>query len=211
MRMPILPGAVCSVAECGKPVLSKWFCRNHYRASRVFGDPLGFAGRTCKVCGKFFRASSCDLTCSAACRKVREKSAALRRSRTKRLGIQPPPERRCDDCGTMFLPARKNQACCSDACQVRRINRVRNAARRARVAEQRVEQVSPTTVFSRDDWRCYLCGVSTPRDLQGSNHLNAPSVDHVVPLSAGGSHSYSNCRCCCRSCNSHKGATYAKA
>jgi 5-methylcytosine-specific restriction endonuclease McrA len=47
---------------------------------------------------------------------------------------------------------------------------------------------------------CPLCGV---RFSEG----NRASVDHVIPLALGGTHTRDNLRLCCCSCNSRRGAT----
>ena len=61
-----------------------------------------------------------------------------------------------------------------------------------------------TAIFERDDFRCYLCGQPTPKDLRGLRHVpNAPSVDHVVPRVLG-TDDPDNLRCCCRRCNLEK-------
>lgn len=52
-----------------------------------------------------------------------------------------------------------------------------------------------TAIFERDDYRCLGCGVE--RWLQ---------VDHVIPVSAGGSNAPRNLQTLCRDCNRAKGA-----
>jgi 5-methylcytosine-specific restriction endonuclease McrA len=47
-------------------------------------------------------------------------------------------------------------------------------------------------VFARDDWSCQYCGRS------------AENLDHVVPRSRGGAHSWENVVAACRRCNSRK-------
>ena len=47
-------------------------------------------------------------------------------------------------------------------------------------------------VFARDDHRCQYCGAS------------AENIDHVIPKSRGGSHSWENVVASCRPCNSRK-------
>jgi 5-methylcytosine-specific restriction endonuclease McrA len=47
-------------------------------------------------------------------------------------------------------------------------------------------------VFARDDWRCQYCGAA------------AENLDHVVPRSRGGEHSWENVVAACRRCNSRK-------
>lgn len=47
-------------------------------------------------------------------------------------------------------------------------------------------------VFARDDWTCQYCGRA------------AENVDHVIPRSRNGPHSWANVVAACRSCNSRK-------
>lgn len=98
---------------------------------------------------------------------------------------------------------------CSAACAKRSPAAVeaKRTARRARKARQRgvqVEPVNPTRVFERDGWKCHLCGGKTYRAKRGSYHSKAPELDHIVPLSKGGAHSYANTACAHRSCNAAK-------
>lgn len=48
-------------------------------------------------------------------------------------------------------------------------------------------------VFMRDQHRCQYCG------------RQAENIDHVVPKSRGGLHSWDNVVACCRRCNTRKG------
>jgi 5-methylcytosine-specific restriction endonuclease McrA len=47
-------------------------------------------------------------------------------------------------------------------------------------------------VFARDEWTCQYCGAV------------AENLDHVVPRSRGGSHTWDNVVAACRRCNSRK-------
>ncbi len=47
-------------------------------------------------------------------------------------------------------------------------------------------------VFARDDWTCQYCGAP------------AENLDHVVPRSRGGEHSWENVVAACRRCNTKK-------
>ena len=49
-------------------------------------------------------------------------------------------------------------------------------------------------IWDRDGWQCVTCGTS--KDL---------TVDHVVPVSKGGSDEDDNLQTMCRSCNARKG------
>lgn len=67
-----------------------------------------------------------------------------------------------------------------------------------------VEAVSLLCVAERDNWTCYLCH----RVVERHTHVvrDQWSMEHVVPLSKGGSHTYDNVRLAHRGCNSRKGA-----
>lgn len=66
------------------------------------------------------------------------------------------------------------------------------------------EPINPDFILERDKYRCYICGIKTPKKLRGTFEDNAPEVDHIIPLSKGGLHVESNLRCACRKCNGLK-------
>jgi hypothetical protein len=108
------------------------------------------------------------------------------------------PRRRCRPCQSAF--ARENQ---------------KNLAMRLRAIKAgaaRVELVIRMDVFLRDDWICHLCGDTVPEKSRGyhgtyrggRSDRQAPVVDHVIPLSMGGDHTFENCKTAHRGCNSRK-------
>lgn len=58
-------------------------------------------------------------------------------------------------------------------------------------------------LYERDAWSCYLCGSDVDRDGDPNGDL-APSLDHVIPRSRGGSDDPSNLKTAHRACNSKK-------
>lgn len=116
----------------------------------------------------------------------------------------------CRVCGAAFAYVKTGgmpKTTCSPTCAAehkRESMRIGRAIRRAREKAARVEAVSPTRVFDRDGWRCQECKRPTPKKLRGTMAPNAPELDHIVPLAAGGEHSYRNCQCLCRACNGAK-------
>ena len=78
--------------------------------------------------------------------------------------------------------------------------------RRARKKTVEAEYVETMKVFQRDQWRCQLCGCKTPKALRGKDKPNSPELDHIVPLSRGGAHTYANTQCACAQCNQRKGS-----
>ena len=117
--------------------------------------------------------------------------AAKGRSGGKRVWVQGP----CSWCGVPFLAA--GGAYCSDICK--------GAAKRHRYLSERGRfSVTPEerlAVYVRDGWTCQLCFSPV---LQGLDPLDdgAPTLDHVVPQSQGGSHSLDNLQLAHRWCNS---------
>jgi hypothetical protein len=124
----------------------------------------------------------------------------------------PPREKVCYECGASFL-GHGNSKFCSEQCS-RRDYRKRHGhdhgkhRKRAKRAGVAYEPVNAMLVFQRDGWRCQVCGRSTPKSRRGTNHSNAPELDHRVPLAAGGPHSYDNVQCACRRCNGAKGSRF---
>jgi 5-methylcytosine-specific restriction endonuclease McrA len=70
----------------------------------------------------------------------------------------------------------------------------RSERHEARVPYQRNVPVTRRAVFGRDGNRCQYC--SGP----------AESIDHVLPRSRGGQHTWDNVVACCRRCNVRKGS-----
>lgn len=60
-------------------------------------------------------------------------------------------------------------------------------------------------IYERDGWKCWICGRAVNREAH-PNADDAPSLDHVTPLSRGGSHEDRNLSCAHRACNSKRGA-----
>jgi 5-methylcytosine-specific restriction endonuclease McrA len=76
--------------------------------------------------------------------------------------------------------------------------RAADVARRRMKAGAQVEPVSHLVVAERDGWRCAICR----RKVTRANW----SLDHVVPVSQGGAHTYANVVLAHRHCNSLRGA-----
>lgn len=63
-------------------------------------------------------------------------------------------------------------------------------------------------VYERDDWLCGICRTAVDETLTWPDPQSA-SLDHVVPLSKGGTHTLDNVQCAHLVCNLQKGATLA--
>jgi 5-methylcytosine-specific restriction endonuclease McrA len=83
-----------------------------------------------------------------------------------------------------------------------RIRRQKRAAEDRRL--QRIAQtpnpidVAAYTRLRDTAERCAICQRTLDHDMPGSRE---PTIDHIVPLAAGGLHELSNLRVVCRACN----------
>lgn len=82
---------------------------------------------------------------------------------------------------------------------------VHNRARRALKLATQADPIDSADVFERDGWRCGVCGGDVDPLLRHPDPLSA-SLDHVVPLSRGGTHTLDNVRCAHLRCNVRKNA-----
>jgi hypothetical protein len=122
----------------------------------------------------------------------------------------------CNGCGNTFTPKeRRTSKYCSRECFFAWIDknkkhpgkRLGSGTYRKRARKYCVEyqHVDALKVFERDGWRCQICGRDTPKDSRGTFRGTAPELDHRIPLSKGGPHTYANTQCACRACNLRKG------
>ena len=86
--------------------------------------------------------------------------------------------------------------------------RDRSAYKRAKAHEaDTIELVSEVEVFRRDHYTCQLCGYGLLLNLR-PRHPKGPSIDHIVWLSRGGSHTFDNCQAAHLGCNTREGMPY---
>lgn len=165
----------------------------------------------CNACAKLFVSKRKRAYCCDGC-KPKQKSIHV--SQIKHSAI-------CKHCGVEFVQrstgGRPSEYCgdeCRDA-KNRIIKQLCRAAkrkasgsdshrRRARRYGCKYEHVVINKVLERDGYKCKLCGIKTPKHKRGPFDDDAPELDHIVPISKGGPHTYLNTQCACRKCNNLK-------
>ena len=94
----------------------------------------------------------------------------------------------------------------SDSPEQKRIrDRKRTQRRRALEGDPNAELISREIVGDRDGWACGICRCDVDSSLAWPDP-KSPSLDHIVPLSRGGRHTYSNVRITHLTCNVKRGA-----
>lgn len=101
----------------------------------------------------------------------------------------------CHDCGQSFTHTFLAMYC-SPVCRRRADRRRRDMRKR----DAYVADVHRADVFERDRWRCQLCGCKVDRN-KVAPHPKSPTIDHIIPISKGGTHEPANVQLACWSCN----------
>lgn len=110
-------------------------------------------------------------------------------------------EKACIDCDTIFLTGHNKTIRCN-YCQSKVKNdyttmkRIKN---RMNGSNADIEFISRIKVFTNANWECKICGCKTQKDNLYAD--DAAELDHITPISKGGSHTYNNVQLLCRKCN----------
>lgn len=114
----------------------------------------------------------------------------------------------CKECGEAFVG---RGIFCSGLCSRRWNDRKKSDRRVRRINSSKKDGISLRELYERDGGICYLCGkvcdwedCETREDGTFIAKDYYPSVDHVIPLSKGGSHTWNNVKLAHRICNSKK-------
>lgn len=215
------PGEIveCSVDGCTLNVKAKGLCNTHYRRFLVNGDPLIKRPNSvkkkkrsaCLQCGgeipiDFGLTNLCSYRCES-------------RWKNKQADV-----RECIVCGKSFEWSHSAKVC-SDECKEKHkssqrkkwneeqratnpeYQRLRAAAQRRRRAlkmKTQVENFNDKDIYERDGWVCGICGKKIDKRLKYPNKMSV-SIDHIIPLSIGGTHEARNVQAAHLDCNRRKG------
>jgi len=175
-------------------------CRSAaYRArkrERTYGN--------CRLCGTALAAiRSSRYFCGSKCRQSWWNAENRRRRPTSEIrrsgGI-------CPECGDAWIRCsdRDCRSCrpgsrryCTPACTRRANLRTKNHRRRLRIGTP-AETITIQEIGERDSWRCHLCRRRVSR--------RTASLDHLIPIAAGGPHTRTNVALAHRRCNTRRGA-----
>jgi 5-methylcytosine-specific restriction endonuclease McrA len=189
------PKVTCICGTCRK-CKHREYMRAYYHQPRTSSFTSGGNVEVpCARCGKSVVRTVRKLAwkngkayCSSAC-KDKAKNALL-----KQALEQSKPDRWCRHCG-VFMPKRmrSDAAYCSAKCNSAAHQQTRKASSRMGARQERIDRAY---IIKRDAGRCHICG-KTPKGA----HL---TIDHVIALARGGTHTSENLRVACLSCNCAK-------
>lgn len=124
-------------------------------------------------------------------------------------------KRKCIECGKEFISFSKQQVICKDCHNKQEKERIK-ANKRLREAKAKKNgkiewNISLEKLMQRDDNICKICGRQV--DIEDYYYTNEgyfiagdnyPSIDHIIPLAKGGTHTWNNVQLAHRYCNSIK-------
>lgn len=194
----------CSIEGCSRPAHSGGWCSTHDGRNRRHGTPYPLTPirwAPCRLCGRDVPSPavrSARALCRGECDRLARNARSLdwTRDNPERFAAQ---QRASYD--------RHREARLESNRQWREANPDKALAiktrRRAREGVE-FEPVDRLTVFERDGWVCQLCTAPVGKTISHPDPLS-PSLDHVVPLVAGGAHTYANTQLAHLICNVRKG------
>lgn len=203
---------VCSVEECKGEVFAVGLCRKHYNKQRKYGNPLAGKnngvnkGKKCSIFGCEKEAhvkGYCQYHYDVERWKneeFREKRRFFSRKYKRSEKGQATTKLQKESGRTKEIVKKYH-----NTEKGREVLRRARSARRARKLGVALESFAHKEIFERDNWVCGICGKSVDKYLEYPDPLS-PSLDHIIPLSKGGSHTKNNVQLAHLCCNLQKGA-----
>lgn len=151
--------------------------------------------RECVICGANFEPHHKEQKCCSKPCQMKATHAAIH-SKTKM--------KTCERCGAEYSVIISSYGCAKycETCKLELYgsNGPYNRAKKWGVEYEAIDKLK---VFRRDRWTCGICGERVNPSLRYPDPMSA-SLDHIVPISCGGGHIWSNVQCAHLGCNSSK-------
>lgn len=190
------------------------------RSIEFWLPPYGVA--TCAWCGDWFGREKPDQSaCGGKCTRRLYASMRLK-------GPAPEEDRACVVCGDRFkTPIKRRKYCEKQLCKSRgrpwtpagmlssHAARSKYAQLRRAAQEAGDRTLTTLTIYLKAGGICAACGITTqhpqtPRSERAEKRYDWATLDHIKPLSQGGTHTWDNAQLLCLSCNSSKSHTDRK-
>lgn len=172
-------------------------CGNIVKHSGIILKPSKPFNVSCKICNKIYK-------------QHRKKVAAEQREKKRRAKAEDSfyghfktqeKFKCCPVCNSLFVGRNKY---CSTRCANKVHYSTSKDKRLRRIKQATIDYtITLKELYERDKGICWICGRECDYEAD-SNSNYYPSIDHVIPLSRGGVHSWENVKLAHRICNSIK-------
>lgn len=188
---------------CGRSCQPRWHSTFHGPIKSELLASKSWLGE-CRWCGKVMASGS--QSCNACSDK---RLLVIKKIRTRIKWLLP---KQCVNCGRMFNRFDQGSSC--DECK-RAIDRQSRILRRLRKKANGVYDsgIDYKVLFEQANGQCAICRMACDNPSvwigwDGKTWMpNAPTLDHIIPLARGGTHTWGNVQLACASCNSSKADT----
>ena len=141
------------------------------------------------------------------------KSKSTIRGKLKSMGLKENnPIKICPECGKQFKPPithAETKKFCTESCKhkalTKKIGISLNSQRKIKAKQngRYDKDINIYKLIERDGEQCYLCGDAVSFELNCYDP-KYPTIEHVLAISNGGTHSWDNIKVACRDCNCRK-------
>lgn len=158
--------------------------------------------KECRTCFKLFVTNNpLRESCSMKCTKNYKYISNSRKNR--RL-------KKCKNCNVWFWNKVKNIVCCSEDCSRKYKNELTKLSTKKRFKLMKSngkidKDITITKLINIYDGKCYLCQTIVSLDNGDGIGKSYANIEHIVPISRGGTHTWENVSLSCSDCNSRKG------
>jgi len=199
--------------ECAYEFKSKISVEKKKILDKLHNEKLN---KLCPLCGKTFKAKKeSAVYCSDECRKEKNRRYAIQHGIDNFI----PKQIICRECGKKFTTEyrKPRTVFCSDKCRNKNAKRVSKIIRRQKIKTNGKinKDISLVKLIERDRSICKICGKKIDNKDYIYDELNNfiagkyyPSIDHMIPLSKGGTHIWNNVQLAHRYCNTLKNDKY---
>lgn len=160
----------------------------------------------CPACGvRYIGTGICCPACAKDYYKQRAKERQLQQQREMGIKVY---YNECKDCGRVFATNKRLVKYCSTRCRKHGENRSRERRtwKKLRANGYVDYSITLTKLVKRDKGICHICGSKVDIKADSNSGLY-PSIDHIIPKSKGGTHTWDNVALAHRDCNSKKQAS----
>lgn len=112
----------------------------------------------------------------------------------------------CEQCGRMVVRRKMaGRIVVCVACSYRTTRDTKKEAKRRReylkrsTSNHKGKTFRRSDIYKRDGYTCQLCNCAVRKTKEYAP--DQATIDHIIPLSRGGTHTMENCQCACQACN----------